>query len=161
MKQKPLIHKHHFDGIRESIFSNLERLFQQQQYVRKLPIQGNMYISAEVYDKEPCLADVVLVDGGVLIHTSFPEHPDVYDRIWVLDTYLGRITYIEISNPNLRVNFKFTLSYAEGSALEMHALPEDLDLLNKIVKKLAEDAKNNVLETKKSPSKKLMQNIPT
>lgn len=130
MSNLAIIHKYHFGDIREQVFSLLEQIFTSH-YVRKLPA-GNLYFAArvgEVDGKSDCKLIIVILENGALVHTSFPNQKGVHDRLWMVEKYLGQITYVEISNPDLRNKYKFDNFEAEGYTFEMHCFNYDINLL--------------------------------
>lgn len=149
MMQKPLIHTFHFGDIRESIFSKLEWLLQQKQYVVSARNAEYSYITARTYYKRApdgqCDVSIVLVQDGVLIHTEFSNQPSMHQRVWMLSGFMGYITYIEVNNPDLRHYLHYDPSSPTGNAYEMHATLQDAQLLEQILENLVYDMQHGTL----------------
>lgn len=57
----------------------------------------------------------------------------MHDRLWVIDPFLGRISYIEITNPDLKtININKFFDKPDEN-IEMYAWPDDLNLLNTLL----------------------------
>lgn len=163
MTNKPIIHKYHFGDIRESIFSNLEWILTQKKLTTFIKPHGYVCVATIVNSNnslDTCSIGIVLLPNGVVIHTSFPNQNDTHDRLWMIDNYIGRVAYIEITNPHLRNTYKFDIKDPSGNTYEMHAMPNDLALLNNLLLEIIAQTKNETITIASSPSKQLLQNIP-
>ena len=128
----PYSRAHHFGDIREKLFVACERLLLS-------PAAGRTphafpYISLQIsVNEERCTVCLAAIPRGVLIETKYPDAPTRYSRLWMLEPFLGRISYIEIDNPVLRNISVFDRTAPEGNAYEMHAMPDDLATLQAIL----------------------------
>jgi hypothetical protein len=164
MSDAPLIHSFHFGDIRESIFSKLEWILQQKKYVQTSSDGSYMYIAAQTrYSNAPdaaCNICIVLVNNGVLIHTSFPHQPTWHQRVWMLSGFMGYITYIEVTNPHLRHYLQYDPASPTGNAYEMHATREDITLLEALFTQLISDMKTGQLIALPAIDKSLLPLLP-
>ena len=146
MSNLAIIHQYHFGDIRDQVFRLLEQIFSSQ-YIRTLPA-GNLFFAArvgEIDSKNDCKLVAVLLENGALIHTSFPMQKGVYDRLWMAEKVFGGITYVEISNPDLRNKYKFDVFEAGGYAFEMHCFNYDINLLIDILTAAVEQIKRGTV----------------
>ena len=152
MTNKPIIHTFHYGDIREPIFSKLEQLLTTD-YLVQQTAQGAPYISTRITDKNKRQCDICIVklENGALIQTAFPGQPDTYNRLWMLEPYLGGITYMEIGNPDLRTAVNFDATNPDGNAFELGAFPEDLVFLNSLLGEAVEQALDGDLQSLQVP----------
>lgn len=159
MSQAPQIHKYHFGDIRESILTCIQFLFDNKKIVRQVPNKTNHYIATQITDSNNNLCDICLIstDNGVLIHTSFLNQK-IYDRLWMIDPFLGRVSYIEITNPNMQSLTAINPFDKTDKSIEMFAWPEDLNFLNTLLITAVESAKTGLLKPNKpkNTAKKLL-----
>ncbi|HPD99044.1 hypothetical protein KC871_00290 [Candidatus Saccharibacteria bacterium] len=136
MNNKPIF-LHHYGDIRETIFQTIETLFRQYNHVHVAPNSGYSFVLAHTHHDttalELCSIGLVRLPTGVLIETAFPNQPKVHNRVWMIDANFGQITYIEITNPDLRHSKELLFGDPDNNALELHAMPSDLRLLQTIL----------------------------
>lgn len=147
MTNQPIIHRYHYGDIREQIFSKLERLLTIQ-YLLQQTQQGTLFISIKITDinKRQCNLCIVKLENGALIQTAFPGQPNTYNRLWMLEPYLGGVTYMEITNPDLQTAVDFDVSNPDGNAFELGAFPEDLSFLDMLLDEAVRQARNGELQ---------------
>jgi hypothetical protein len=146
MTSQPIIHKYHFNDMREQIFAKLEKILQKDNNLSVSKTKGYKYLKAE-YSILGVKTDtiLVLVNDNVLIQNSSPERTDILDRLWMFDSFIGAITYIELDNLDLRNAYKYNPKDPSGNAYEMHAMPEDLQLITKHLDKILQLSDKNML----------------
>ncbi len=136
MTKLPIIHKYHFSDNREQILAKLETIFQMEHRLATMQPAGHKYVGLIIEINSTKISTVViLVNDNAVIYTSFPEDDKRYPRLWMVNSFIGQITYIEIENPELRNINKIDFKDPLGNAYEMGLMPHDTKLINEILDK--------------------------
>jgi hypothetical protein len=130
---------YYFDGDRGEVFKLLYEVFKYQQFFT-LSKTGNykflVYKLNNTVDLDFCLIGIVKIAKGVLIETCFPNQKGVFNRLWAVEPYMGQITYTEVDNKDLKNLRPIFYEDPNMRDMELHALPQDLALLIKLLKAL-------------------------
>ena len=123
------------EGTRGQIFVKLDVIFNKKDKLLRSK-SGYKYHVNQLLDASgnKCNICIVHLPNGFLIETEYPDQDNAYERVWVCEPYLGRVTYIEISNPDLKSKYKhYGVVLSKAESLELHALPKDLDFVNNLL----------------------------